>query len=117
MFKLFRPGPSTSPCVIYSSTLSSLGQGYALWYPEPHSTGELQVGDVGYIRDGAFVRLFNINGAKTEHKVTAWEPPFAAPQDLPADVFRIDKRKSSLAPGHYRSHGVEMREVGGSVDV
>lgn len=115
MFWLFRP--TLSPYTAYSSSMSSLGLGYALWCPEPHNTGELQVGDVGYIRDGAFIRLFNINSSRPEHQVTSWPIPFEVADPLPADTFQLDCRKALLTPGHYCSHGVVKKDVGVSADV
>lgn len=46
--------------LIYADQLYGHGYGHPLWHPEPNSTGEVQIGDVGYIFEGAFVRLFNI---------------------------------------------------------
>lgn len=115
MFRFFRP--ASSPYIIYSSSLSSLDLGYALWYPEPHDTGELQIGDVGYIRGGAFVRLFNINTSRPDHNVTTWRTPFTITDPLSADVFQLDRRDAPLTPGHYCSHGVEQIDIGASIDV
>jgi hypothetical protein len=39
--------------------MRELRHGYALWCPEPCQYGEVRAGDVGYLRDGAFHRLFN----------------------------------------------------------
>lgn len=44
---------------VYSKLLFQRGYGYPLWEPEPTEAGEVLVGDVGYIRDGGFYRLFN----------------------------------------------------------
>ena len=44
---------------IYAEQLFPLGHGHALWEPEPTRFGAVQIGDVGYLRDGAFYRLFN----------------------------------------------------------
>ncbi|EKM58888.1 uncharacterized protein PHACADRAFT_249001 [Phanerochaete carnosa HHB-10118-sp] len=68
MFR-FRRLPS-APYEIYSSSLDTLYLGHALWYPEPHVTGEPQIGDVGFARRGAFVRLFNLDTSAPEKKVT-----------------------------------------------
>lgn len=114
MFWFFRPPPSSH--VVYSSSLSSLSLGYALWHPEPHTTGELQIGDVGYVKDGAFIRLFNINTSLPEHQVTSWSRRFEITDPLPTDVFQVDRRDALLTPGHYCSHGVEQKDVGTSID-
>ena len=45
---------------IYAAELSSRGHGLPLWIPEPTEQGEVLIGDVGYVRRGAFYRLFNV---------------------------------------------------------
>ena len=46
-------------CEVYTRLMQQLGYGYPLWEPEPTHSGEVLVGDVGYIQDGGFYRLFN----------------------------------------------------------
>lgn len=105
----------TLPSAVYASKLFSLGQGYALWYPEPHVTGEVQVGDVGYIDDGAFVRLLNVWAVVPP--ITYWQTAFENSEPLSEEAFRIDDRVNPLSPGNYHSYGVENTEVHGSADV
>ena len=50
---------------IYREQLSSLFHGVALWDPKPveklhHRPGHVSIGDVGYLYDGAFMRMFNV---------------------------------------------------------
>ncbi|RPD70552.1 hypothetical protein L226DRAFT_469920 [Lentinus tigrinus ALCF2SS1-7] len=45
---------------IYAQELWSLGQGHAMWGPEPSPAfGEVRLGDIGYLREGHFSFLFN----------------------------------------------------------
>ncbi|PCH36243.1 hypothetical protein WOLCODRAFT_166779 [Wolfiporia cocos MD-104 SS10] len=44
---------------IYARLLSQKGYGYPLWSPEPLEQGEIDIGDVGWIQDGRFIRLIN----------------------------------------------------------
>ena len=45
---------------IYREQLTSLFHGHALWQPDgPDATG-VSVGDVGYVREGRFIRMFNV---------------------------------------------------------
>lgn len=45
---------------IYAKHLSTLKKGYPLWLPEPNDNdGEILIGDVGWIEQGSFNRLFN----------------------------------------------------------
>lgn len=43
----------------YAEQLIGLGYGLPLWQPEPTKFGEVQIGDVGYMFEGGFYRLFN----------------------------------------------------------
>lgn len=113
--KLYRP-PS-SPYVVYPSSLFSLDQRYALWYPEPHESGEVQIGDVEYIRKGAFIRLLNIDVSVPEKKVTFWPTPFEITDPPLLIVFQPDRRPCLLVSDHYCSHGVEKKETQASADM
>lgn len=100
---------------IYSSTLSStLQQGYPLWFPEPHGTGEVQIGDVGFIEDGGLVRLLNVDMGSPEHAVTEWQTAYT-PSPLPARALHPDTRPNVFSPGTYKSRGIEESHVGGGL--
>ncbi|GJE94287.1 WD40 repeat domain-containing protein [Phanerochaete sordida] len=115
MFTIYRPSDSEAAHKIYPSCLSRVGFGYALWHPEPHSTGEPQIGDVGYVREGAFVRLFNVNISASQHQVTSWTPKFEITSPLPLKVFQTDKRHAPIGPGRFPSRGVEEVEIHGEL--
>ncbi|EKM50226.1 uncharacterized protein PHACADRAFT_105903 [Phanerochaete carnosa HHB-10118-sp] len=107
----------SAPDEIYSSSLDTLHLGHALWYPEPHVTGEPHIGDVGFMREGAFVRLFNLDTSAPEKEVKFWPKRFENIESLPPDVLQIDSRSCPLVPDHYCSDGVERKEMHASVDV
>lgn len=118
MFEIYRPSSEPpAPCDVYPSSLFCLGLGYALWYPEPHDTGEPQIGDIGYVSDGAFIRIFNLNQAKSEHKVPVgcWHKPFENTEAIPEEVFRPDRRHRPISDGPFVSRGVVKRETRGSI--
>jgi hypothetical protein len=53
------------PFNIYREQLSSLYHGLALWNPKPVKSlykqpGHVSIGDVGYLDNGAFMRMFNV---------------------------------------------------------
>lgn len=50
------------PFEIYQEELSSLYHGHALWSPNPVESlySQVSIGDVGFISNGAFVRMFNV---------------------------------------------------------
>ena len=57
--------PVDEPFTIYRDQLSSLYHGLALWDPKPvvnlHKLpGHVSIGDVGYLYNGAFMRIFNV---------------------------------------------------------
>ncbi|GJE94300.1 WD40 repeat domain-containing protein [Phanerochaete sordida] len=115
MFTIYRDSSPQAAHSIYPASLSALGYGYPLWHPEPHITGEPQIGDVGYLREGAFIRLFNINADNEGHRVTRWPKPFKITETLPEEVWTLDQRHAPLGPGRFPSHGVEEVETGGKL--
>ncbi|GJE94312.1 WD40 repeat domain-containing protein [Phanerochaete sordida] len=121
MFRYYRPSrlsDTPKPHDIYPASMVLLGQGYALWYPEPPvPLGLPQIGDVGYTSEGSFVRLFNINSEVSDETLAAhWGATFDVKPPLPPHVFtRIDRRHSSIAPGRYSSRGVQEKETRGSI--
>ena len=59
--------PDTIAAIVYAEQLRYLQWGEPLWQPEPPDDGEVAIGDVGFIDDGRFVRLFNaVHGSADE---------------------------------------------------
>ncbi|KIP08102.1 hypothetical protein PHLGIDRAFT_127238 [Phlebiopsis gigantea 11061_1 CR5-6] len=54
-----QPKPLDPPHALYARQLAKLGYGLPLWHPEPSATGDVEIGDVGYVDNGRFVRMFN----------------------------------------------------------
>jgi hypothetical protein len=57
--------PVDQPFSIYREQLSSQYHGHALWDPNPveglfTDPGHVSIGDVGYLDNGAFMRIFNV---------------------------------------------------------
>ena len=54
--------PVNPPFTVYRDQLSSLYHGLALWKPNPPKTiyDKVSIGDVGYVREGVFIRMFNV---------------------------------------------------------
>ena len=98
---------------IYSQELVSLGKGYALWEPDPSSRPQVELGDVGYIRDGGFHRLFNIHLQPDDpHQPSILPQGFEV---LPSEPSRVYSRP--LRPGAYCSNSVRSIELAGSISV
>lgn len=43
----------------YAEQLVHRRYGFPLWHPEPNRYGEVEIGDVGFVSEGQFIRLFN----------------------------------------------------------
>ncbi|KAH9991037.1 hypothetical protein BJV77DRAFT_560962 [Russula vinacea] len=53
--------PPLPPYNIYREQLTSLFHGHALWEPDPSNVyAQVSVGDVGYVKEGFFTRMFNV---------------------------------------------------------
>jgi hypothetical protein len=48
--------PVDPPFTVYRDQLSTPSHGLALWNPSPN----VSIGDVGYLREGTFIRMFNV---------------------------------------------------------
>ena len=54
--------PVEPPFHTYREQLWSLYQGLALWKPNPGGLyNRVSIGDVGYVSEGAFIRMFNVS--------------------------------------------------------
>jgi hypothetical protein len=54
--------PLDLPFTVYREQLSALSQGLALWNPSPPEGlyDNVSIGDVGYLHEGRFIRMFNV---------------------------------------------------------
>ena len=102
---------------IYAKQLLAMRQGYPLWHPEiERERGlEIKVGDVGYLHEGAFIRIFNatLPDDHEDHKmfgVPHGHKPFRVNQFLWRD-------QSSVIESHLCSRSVSSFELEGGVTV
>ena len=53
---------SDPPFFVYRDQLSALSHGIALWNPNPPKRiyNNVSIGDVGYLKEGTFIRMFNV---------------------------------------------------------
>src|SRR6266567_1347860 len=94
------------PYGLYREELTSLGHGLALWNPEPPkgSYDNVSIGDVGFIREGTFFRMFNV--------ILPWDDESNRAPSNPAPLKSLDCgpfpniTENTLVKGHY-SHHVE----------
>jgi hypothetical protein len=102
--------PVDEPFNVYREHLTSLYLGLALWDPAPDSTinDRVSIGDVGFVREGAFSRMFNVI-LKHDHQSNQkiGKPDHYVPLHL--DAF-VNSRESTLNKGDYRSRRVSTEE-------
>jgi hypothetical protein len=98
------------PYNIYREQLTSLFHGHALWQPDgPDPTG-VSVGDVGYVREGRFFRMFNV--------LLEWNDPsnYSLCEPEPYDPLvlgqHVSIRESEFPKGgHYSRHVTHFQET------
>lgn len=76
-----------SPWDAYATELVKSQYGHPLWYPEPDESGELELGDVGYIENGRFYRLFNVLKQELNKRGA---PEHFKPMELPDDHYHTN---------------------------
>ena len=54
--------PVDPPSTVYRDQLTALSHGLALWNPDPPKRiyNNVSIGDVGYLQEGTFIRMFNV---------------------------------------------------------
>jgi hypothetical protein len=103
------------PSSVYREQLTSLYHGHALWEPSPIRTlyDQVTIGDVGYVNEGFFHRMFNVTlpwnhasnnrlGEPDHYKPLDWGP-FA------------NIREATLAKGDYYSRNVSTQDNSGNM--
>jgi hypothetical protein len=98
------------PYDVYREQLSSLFYGHALWVPDPAPLyQQVSIGDVGHVREGYFVRMFNVllEPAHPSNRT------FCVPEQYtPLDMGPfVNVRKSKFSKGPYHSRHVTPQEV------
>lgn len=68
------------PSNIYREQLSSQHHGLALWNPKPvddlfKDPGHVSIGDVGYLHNGTFMRIFNVKLPRDDPSNTSIDIP------------------------------------------
>jgi hypothetical protein len=104
------PVPEDHPSNIYREQLSSLYHGLGLWEPSPIKNyyDHISVGDVGYIDDGFFHRMFNVTlewDDASNKKLC--QPEYYKPL---ADDPLKNIRKSPFAKGEYFSRHISSED-------
>jgi hypothetical protein len=67
-YSVSSPMPIELPFNVYQDQLTSLFHGIPLWNPPPkHFYNNVSIGDVGFLQEGTFIRMFNV--------MLPWEDP------------------------------------------
>jgi hypothetical protein len=111
-----------APYTVYQDQLSSRSHGLALWNPNPRKEiyNNVSIGDVGYLHEGMFIRMFNVtlpwshpsNGklGKPEHYERLDSGPFTNTIESQFDeVVRIS-RSVTAEPNYGNLHAMTPDE-------
>jgi hypothetical protein len=98
-----------SPHEVYRNELKEKYKlfGWALWEPNPDPDTRIMSGDVGFISDGRFVRIFNVR-LKSDHPLQR--------HGVPEGFYTLNPppfQKSWLDGGDYHSNSVRMTQEDG----
>ena len=107
--------PVDQPFNIYREQLSSLYHGLALWNPKPvenlyKQPRHVSIGDVGYLDNGTFMRMFNVT--------LPWDDPSNRLLGRPGKYKIIDPshsgnvRHDEIREGEYYTHVHKIDNVG-----
>jgi len=104
------------PPDVLREQLTSLFYGHALWMPDPAFYERVSIGDVGYVKEGYFVRMFNVLlDWSNPSNYTLYEESNSESQ--PENYVRLDMgrfnniRQTTLSKGDYYSRCVTVQEV------
>ena len=105
--------PAEPPFHTYREQLWPLYQGLALWDPNPGNLYDrISIGDVGYVSEGAFIRMFNVS--------LPWDDEsnrrFGAPDPYdPLDVCQVGIRHETFDEVDHYSRCVSRDENSNNV--
>ena len=94
------------PFNIYREELSSLYHGLALWDPKPvenlhKQPGHISIGDVGYLDNGAFMRMFNVTVPWDDSSNSLFEEPEEYKHIKPRYSTGSNVRENEIREGDY----------------
>jgi hypothetical protein len=93
---------------IYREQLANLHHGTALWEPDPGGQyDKVSIGDVGYIRRGHFIRLFNVLLSE-EHPS---HQRLGVPDGFETVEIQLPHTVLTLPRGDYYSSGVRTADM------
>lgn len=106
------PMSTISAPQIYAEQLIPRGYGLPLWKPEPPRSGEHEIGDVGFLQNGRFCRLFNSMKSPDDPVNILGVPEGFKPLVLPEHL--LDENEDFLPQGPiYNKRSVQLKVLGG----
>jgi hypothetical protein len=101
--------PVKHPFNIYREHLWPLHHGFALWRPNPVEGiyNQVSIGDVGYVSQGAFIRMFNVTLSWDDESNKSLGEPYRYDPLRPGD-FAI--RRETFGKVDYYSRRVSREE-------
>ncbi|KAI0673302.1 hypothetical protein C8Q78DRAFT_716000 [Trametes maxima] len=105
---------SSAPWDIYAEQLTPLRYGYPLWVPDP-SPGKppVQLGDVGWIREGQFLPLFNVFRDADDNQPRGAVPSGFTPLNL-SDIT-VEGPREKISQKVVCSRSIRQNDVSGGV--
>jgi len=111
--------PTDQPWNVYLEQLSSLHRGIALWEPEPVKDcyDKVSIGDVGYVYNGIFYRMFNVQlpWDDSNQKISEDPPGNYKPMDPGLFVIQTTRFKKgdyhSPKVGRYKNTEFKQAQV------
>lgn len=99
---------------IYASQMDELACGYALWCPDGHDNAdEIEIADVGYIEEGAFIELFNAKYPAGHPRNSRKQVPTGhEPFDWKTILY--NEHSDDMDPGVYSSKSVHHKKTAAS---
>ncbi|KAF8575467.1 hypothetical protein K439DRAFT_1369932, partial [Ramaria rubella] len=92
---------------IYVNQLILQKEGYPLWDPDPQNEPAVEIADVGYIKNGAFVRLFNASRPYGDKSNKYGVPEFY----VPLEIGEIQERATIPAKVPIKSESVVQIDI------
>ena len=99
---------------IYARGLFHYGHGFPVWDPQPTDSGEVLIGDVGYMEDGQFFRLFNAMRPADDPVNQRWGVPDGF-VPLTVDPRSFTRRDGAIPAGPLCSRSVVSNSIDAQV--
>jgi hypothetical protein len=101
----------------YANALITKGHGHPLWEPDPGDDPDVELGDVGYIHDGRFIRLFNASAGSDDPRNYLGLPQGHSPLPVGRTTRRtpLPKEPHYIASEGIQSTGADLSITAGQV--